>query len=107
MTKRLKTLIYSLIFLNIVIFLVSVLYIPKLFKFSILFSVFSIVIMYLCLSDKKILKILILYSIILLFEFFLIGVVPAISISIVISIIIFPTACGMLGLKNYYVKKRV
>ena len=55
--QRLKV-VYLLNFLNIALFLTTVVCIPKLFKVSILFSVVSIIIMYLFFNDRNVMKIL-------------------------------------------------
>ena len=97
--KRLKAVVYLLNFLNMALFLTTVVCIPKIFKVSILFSVASIIIMYLFFNDRNIIKIFILYIITLIFEFSLIEMVPKISICIVVAMIVFPMVCG------YYIFK--
>ena len=100
MTKYLRTVVYSLLSLNTVILLTSILCIPKLFKFSILFSLLSIIIMHLYTNNKKLLKIFVVYVVTLVLEISLISTIPAISICIIVSIILFPAIGGVLSIER-------
>ena len=87
--KYLRTVVYSLLSLNIAILLTSILCIPKLFKFSVLFLllyIIYIIIIYLYTNNRKLLKIFVIYVIILALELPLASIISAISICIIISI---------------------